>query len=41
MFCAFMLVHYAHVKTPSQYRGIASSEWQSQAKVWYDASYKL
>ncbi len=36
---AFMVVHYAWVKQPSQSREIAS--WQpSVEKPWYDASFK-
>ena len=40
MFWTFMAVHHAHMKTPSQSRGIAS--WtQTSVHPWYDASYKL
>lgn len=39
MFFAFLAVHHAHMKTPSQGRGIASSK--TVVKPWYDASYKF
>ncbi|HXH30346.1 MAG TPA: hypothetical protein VNJ01_06015 [Bacteriovoracaceae bacterium] len=35
----FMAVHFAHMKSPSQYREIASQ--QKSAHPWYDASFKL
>jgi len=38
VFFTFLAVHYAHMKTPSQYREIAS--FQQQAQPWYDASFK-
>ncbi|HXH76422.1 MAG TPA: hypothetical protein VNJ08_15730 [Bacteriovoracaceae bacterium] len=39
-FFSFMAVHFAHMKTPSQYREIASHS--SAAKhPWYDAGFKL
>lgn len=38
-FWTFMVVHYAHMKTPGQYREVAS--WSQPAKPWYDASFKL
>ena len=38
-FWTFMVVHYTHMKTPSQYREIASAS--SQETPWYDASYKF
>jgi hypothetical protein len=38
-FMSFLAVHYAYVKTPGQYREIASSHYH--AKPWYDASFKL
>ena len=34
-----MAVHFASMKTPGQDRSIAS--YQSVAKPWYDASWKL
>ncbi len=37
-FFTFMAVHYAHMKSPSQYREIASM--QTHVKPWYDASFK-
>ncbi len=39
VFCCFLAVHFAYVKTPSQYRGIASDK--KIATPWYDASFKL
>lgn len=38
-FAVFLAVHYAWVKTPSQYRGIASDK--SAIYPMYDASFKL
>lgn len=38
MFMSFLAVHYAHMKTPSQERHIASQELQ--VRPWYDASWK-
>jgi hypothetical protein len=38
-FGAFMVVHYAWVKQPSQSREIASSK-HADVKPWYDASWK-
>ena len=37
-FFTFMAVHYAHMKSPSQYREIASQ--QKSTHPWYDASFK-
>lgn len=39
VFFNFLAVHYAHMKTPAQDRGLAS-ESQVQ-KPWYDASWKI
>jgi len=40
MFMCALTVHYAHVKTPGQSRGIASFAWEAP-KPMYDASWKL
>lgn len=38
-FWTFMVVHYAHMKTPFQTREVAS--WAHPVKPMYDASFKL
>ncbi|MFP5386129.1 MAG: hypothetical protein ACLGHN_08630 [Bacteriovoracia bacterium] len=38
MFWTFMAVHYGHMKTPTEGRGIASTP---ETRPWYDASFKL
>jgi hypothetical protein len=38
-FLSFLAVHYAHIKTPGQYRGLASDK--ALVHPWYDASFKL
>ncbi|MGE3608728.1 MAG: hypothetical protein AB7I27_03995 [Bacteriovoracaceae bacterium] len=39
-FCfSFLALHYASIKTPGQFREIAS--YSSQLKPWYDASWKF
>jgi len=40
MFMCALTVHYSHVKTPGQYRGIASFAHEP-VKPWYDASWKM
>ena len=37
--CCFLAVHFAHMKTPTSVREIASHETYV-AKPWYDASFK-
>jgi hypothetical protein len=39
VFFNFLAVHYAHMKTPGQDRGLASEH--QVVKPWYDASWKL
>lgn len=38
---AFMVVHYAWVKSPVQSREIASWQKTEVVRPWYDASFKL
>lgn len=38
-FFSFLAVHYAHMKTPPQYRGIASQH--AVVQPMYDANFKL
>lgn len=38
VFFSFLAVHFAHMKSPGQYRGVASS--QEVVKPWYNASFK-
>jgi hypothetical protein len=41
IFWGWVGVHYSSVKSPSGFRGLASSEFKPTVKPLYDASFKL